>query len=250
MRKALGIVSFGTSCKDAELSCIRPVERAIAEAFADREIYRAFTSRIIVRRLKERGETVENETELLERLRAEGCGEIALAATHVIPGLEYEKLLRAADGLKVSEPLIANGEDELWMAALLEGIAAEEGRTLLAMGHGADHAADEAYSRIRRKLSGRAFIACAEGECTLETILPELESLSEKKVVLMPMMLVAGVHAQSGLAGDGEQSWRSILEARGFDVRVRMQGLGALKAVQQRYVEKVRRAVECADGRM
>ena len=244
MKKAIGIVSFGTSYKDAELSCICPVEQAIAQAFPDRDTFRAFTSRIIARIMKKRGEHIENEIELLERLKAENYEDILLVTTHIIPGFEYEKLTKIADGLKVSEPLIVNEEDEQWLASLLEEIAAEEGRTLLVMGHGTDHAADETYARIQKKLPGNVFVGCAEGERTLVTILPELEALHKKEVVLMPMMLVAGDHAKNDLAGDDEDSWKSILTAKGFDVRVRMQGLGALKAVQQRYVEKVRKIAE------
>ena len=244
MKKAIGIVSFGTSHKDAELSCICPVEQAIAEAFPDRETFRAFTSRIIARIMKKRGENVENEQEMLQRLKAEGYEEIVLATTHIIPGFEYEKLTSVADGMNVSEPLIVSEEDEAWMASLLESIAAEEESTLLVMGHGTEHDADGIYARIQKKLSGNVFVGCAEGARTLENILPELEKLEKKEVVLMPMMLVAGDHAKNDLAGDDEDSWKSVLTAKGFDVRVRMQGLGALKAVQQRYVEKVRKVVE------
>lgn len=244
MKKAIGIVSFGTSHKDAELSCICPVEQAIAQAFPDRDTFRAFTSRIIARIMKKRGENVENEQEMLERLKAENYEDILLVTTHIIPGFEYEKLTRVAEGCRVSEPLIACGDDEEWMANLLEEIAAEEGCVLLVMGHGTDHAADEIYARIQKKTSGNVFVGCAEGERTLEAIMAELEALEKKEVVLMPMMLVAGDHAKNDLAGDDEDSWKSVLTAKGFDVRVRMQGLGALKAVQQRYVEKVRKAAE------
>lgn len=244
MKKAIGIVSFGTSYKDAELFCICPIEKAIAEAFPDREARRAFTSRIIARKMKNCGEQIENEVEMLERLKAEGYEDIVLVPTHVIPGFEYEKLRKAAEGVKVSEPLILNEEDEQWMAELLEGIAAEEGRTLLVMGHGTDHAADGTYARIQKKLSGNVYVACVEGERTLETIIPKLESMEKKEVALMPLMLVAGDHARNDLAGDDEDSWKSILTAKGFDVRVRMQGLGALETVQRRYVEKARKAIE------
>ncbi len=244
MKKAIGIVSFGTSHKDAELSCIRPVEQAIAEAFPDRDTFRAFTSRIIARIMKKRGEYVENEDEMLKRLKKEGYEDILLVSTHIIPGFEYEKLTKIANGLKVSEPLITSEEDAQWMASLLEEIAQEEERTLLVMGHGTDHAADETYARIQRKLSKNVLVGCAEGEHTLETILPKLETLEKKEIVLMPMMLVAGDHAKNDLAGDDEDSWKSILTSKGFDVRVRMQGLGAFKAVQQRYVQKVQKIAQ------
>lgn len=244
MKKAVGIVSFGTSYKDAELSCICPIEQAVAQAFPDREPRRAFTSRIIARKMNNRGESIENEIEMLDRLKVEGYEDVLLVATHVIPGFEYEKLLAVADGFKVSEPLIADEDDEQWMADILEDIARAEGRRLLVMGHGTDHASDGIYARLQGKLSENVFVACVEGVRTLQTILPELEKMENKAVVLMPMMVVAGDHANNDLAGDDEDSWKSILTARGFDVRVRMQGLGALKKVQDRYVEKAHKALK------
>lgn len=244
MKKAIGVVSFGTTHKDAELSCILPVEQAIAQAFPEHDVFRAFTSRIVARILKSRGESVESEAELIERLKSEGYEEITLVPTHIIPGFEYEKLKTAAVGLSVSEPLIVTDDDRRWMARLLGKIAAEEKRTLLVMGHGTDHAADETYLRIQQDASQNVFVACAEGERTLETILPELQSLERKEITLMPLMLVAGDHAQNDLAGNDDDSWKSILTAQGFDVRVRMQGLGALEEVRERYVEKLRKVLK------
>lgn len=244
MKKAILAVSFGTSCEEAERSCIRPVEDALRRAFPDWEVRRAFTSRMILKKLKNRGIASENEIEALERLRAEGFESIAVAPTHIIPGQEYEVVAHGAQGLKVSEPLLAGDEDLVWMADLLSKIAAEEGGKLLLMGHGTEHAADATYERLRQKLPKNVYLACVEGSHTLGEILPELEQMEDRKIALMPLMLVAGDHARNDMAGDEEDSWKSILTAHGFDVRVRMQGLGALEAVQQKFVEKVRRIVE------
>ncbi|MDO4866368.1 MAG: sirohydrochlorin cobaltochelatase [Clostridia bacterium] len=244
MKQAIVVVSFGTTHKDAEQSAIAPVERAIGRAFPDWEVCRAWTSRIIARRLAERGEPVENEAEALERLTREGCGRVVLAATHIIPGREYGLVKAAAGAWPVSAPLLETEEDLRWMAALLDGIAAEEGRTLLVMGHGTEHAADETYARLRKLLPERVKLACVEGSHDLEGLLPELDALPEKKLTLMPLMLVAGDHAKNDLAGEGPDSWKGRLEARGFDIAARLQGLGALEAVQERFVQKVRSAVE------
>ncbi len=244
MKKAIIVVSFGTTHADAEESCIRPVERALAAAFPDREIHRAWTSRIIARRLAARGETVENETEALARLRAVGCEDITFVTTHMIRGQEYERVLAVADGLPVSAPLLDTEADLKWMAGLLDGIAAEEGRTLLVMGHGTDHAADETYARLRSVLTDRVKLACVEGRHALDGILDALEAVPGKRLTLMPLMLVAGDHARNDLAGDASDSWKSILLARGFDVRARLTGLGALKSVQRRFVEKAGEAMK------
>lgn len=244
MKKAIIVVGFGTTHADAEASCIRPVERALAAAFPDRDVHRAWTSRIIARRLAARGETVENETEALARLRAEGCGDIAFVCTHMIRGKEYERVLAVADGLPVSAPLLDTEGDLEWMAGLLDGIAAAEGRTLLVMGHGTDHAADETYARLRTVLTDRVKLACVEGRHALEGILDALEAVPGKALTLMPLMLVAGDHAMNDLAGDAPDSWKNILLSRGFDVRARLTGLGALEPVQRRFVEKTGAALK------
>ena len=238
MRRAIIAVSFGTTHRDAEERCIRPVEAALRGAFPEWEVRRAWTSRFICKKLRARGESIEDETEALARLRAEGVERIALAATHMIRGQEYERVERAANGLPVSAPLLDSDADLRWMAGLLGGIALEEGRTLLVMGHGTDHAANATYARLRAALPDRVRLACVEGEYSLDASLPELEALPDKRLALMPLMLVAGDHARNDLAGDGEDSWLSRLRALGFDATVRMQGLGALPAVQRRFVEK------------
>ena len=240
MKKAIVVVSFGTTHRDAEASCIRPVEAALSAAFPDWEIRRAWTSRIIARRLAARGEAVENETEALERLRSEGYERIAFVPTHMIRGQEYERVTAVAAGLPVSAPLLDTGEDLKWMAALLDGIATAEGRTLLVMGHGTDHAADATYARLRATLTDRVKLACVEGRYALDGVMDELEAVPGRALTLMPLMLVAGDHAKNDLAGDEGDSWKSRLEAWGFDIRLRLEGLGASVAVQQRFVEKAR----------
>lgn len=238
MKKAILAVSFGTSYAEVEQSCIRPVEDALRAASPEYDVYRAFTSRIIMRKLCGQGVIIESEKEALARLNAEGYDEIIVVPTHIIPGHEYEKVCAAATGYRTSKPLLSEEADLDWMAGVLSEIASEENRPLLLMGHGTDHAANEVYARLRAKLAGNVFLACVEGECSLEQLLPELDALSEKTLTLMPLMLVAGDHARNDLAGDEDDSWKSILTARGFDVHVRMQGLGALKDVQQRFVDK------------
>lgn len=243
MKQAILTVSFGTSIPEAERSCIRPVEEAVRRAFPEWEVRRAFTSRIIMRKMKARGEAVDSETEALERLRADGFDSIVVAPTHIIPGEEYGRVCAAAEGWRISEPLLANDGDLDWMAGVLAGVAREEGRALLMMGHGTEHAADEIYARLRERLPEDVFLACVEGAHSLETALPALERLPGRKLTLAPLMLVAGDHARNDMAGDGEDSWRSVLTARGFDVRIRLQGLGALESVRQRFVEKIRKVM-------
>lgn len=238
MKKAMLAVSFGTSYEEAERSCIRPVEEALGRAFPDHELRRAYTSRKIIKKLRGQGIVVDTETEALEKLCAEGYEEICIVPTHILNGLEYEKVKDAAKGIAISEPLLESEDDLDWMAELLGEIAAEEGRSLLMMGHGTEHAADATYARLRTKLPDGVYLACVEGEHSLQKLLPKLNALEKKELALMPMMLVAGDHAHNDMAGEDEDSWKSILEKQGFDLRIRMQGLGALEKVQQRFVQK------------
>lgn len=241
MKKAMLVVSFGTSYAEAERSCIRPVEEALAQAFPQYELRRAFTSRKIIKKLRGQGIAVDSESEALEKLRAEGYAQICIVPTHVLHGIEYEMVKQAAGGCPVSEPLLETQADLAWMAELLGEIAAEEGEKLLMMGHGTEHAADETYALLRKVLPEDVYLACVEGEHSLEKLLPELNELSEKRLALMPLMLVAGDHAHNDMAGEDGDSWKSILEAQGFALKIRMQSLGALKKVQQRFVEKAGR---------
>ena len=186
---------------------------------------------------------MENEVEALDRLRRAGYGRIAFVPTHMIRGEEYARVTAVADGLPVSAPLLDTGEDLKWMAGLLDGIAGEEGRTLLVMGHGTDHAADETYARLRGELTDRVKLACVEGRHALEEIWDALEAVPGRALTLMPLMLVAGDHAKHDLAGDSPDSWKNRLLAWGFDVRARLTGLGALADVRRRFVEKAARAL-------
>ena len=188
MKQAILAVSFGTTYASAEESCIRPVEAALAKANPDCAVRRAYTARIVMRRLQERGTPVPSVPEALSSLRAEGYSPITIASTHIIPGTEYDMLREAAEGCPVSEPLLANDADLSWMAAL--------------------------------------------------------DALPEKKITIAPLMLVAGDHAHNDLAGEDDDSWKSILERRGFTVQVRMRGLGAEEAVRQRFCEKVAKVLQ------
>lgn len=240
MKRAIVAVSFGTTHEDAERTCIRPVEDALRAAFPDWEVFRAWTSRMIAKKLRARGTPVESEAEAVARLRAGGYAPIALVSTHIIRGQEYGSL--AATGLPVSAPLLDGEEDLEWMAGLLGGIADAEGRTLLVMGHGTEHAADRTYARLRERLPGNVKLACVEGALGLDGILDGLDAAPGRALTLMPLMLVAGEHARNDLAGGGD-SWKNRLEGLGFDVRVRLQGLGALEDVRRRFVRKAEAVV-------
>lgn len=239
MKRAIIIAAFGSASAEVIERDLRPIERIVAATHPDAQICLAFTSDFIIRRLREQGIQAESVAETIARLKADGFNLISVLPALVIPGMEYARLVEASDGCTVAPPLLASESDLDWMTGLLASIAEEEGRPLLVMGHGSDSEADEIYASLRQKLPGNIFLACFEGSCTLGQILPSLEALPYKQLTLMPLMLTAGTHALRDLAGDGEHSWKSILESAGFAVRLRLQGLGSLSAVQQRFAQKI-----------
>lgn len=243
MKRSILAVSFGTSYPEAERSCILPIEMALKQSFPMHCVRRAFTSRIIIEKLRKRGQIIDSETEAIERLRQEKCKDITIVPTHILHGIEYELVRDAAGGLPVSEPLLETDEDLRWMADMLGRIAAEEGRPVLMMGHGTEHAADETYVRLRNHLPEGVYVACVEGAHGLDGQLASLKRLPKRMLTLMPLMLVAGDHARNDMAGDAPDSWKSVLTRHGFDVRIRMQGLGALPVVQQRFLEKAKKVI-------
>lgn len=242
MKKAVLTVSFGTTVPSEDAACIRPIEDRLRQVFPDCEIRRAFTSRIILGKLAQKGVFIENETDAIARLRHEGFEEITVVPTTVIPGGEYEKIRAASTGCRLSEPLLCCADDLFWLSGLLSDIAAQESQPLLLMGHGTDHAADEIYAQLQKVLPRDVYLACLHGGASLESVLPELDRIPGRQLTLMPLMLVAGRHAREHLAGDGSDSWKRILEVRGFQVHVRMQGLGSLEAVRSRFAEKAAHA--------
>lgn len=246
MKKAIVVASVGTSRVEAERSCIRPVEEALERAFAQWEVFRAYSSRGILRKLRAQGRAADSVEERLCRLQEAGYARILIVPTHMLCGSEYEVICQAAGEAPIAEPLLANDADFAWMAALLSEIAGAEDRLLLVMGHGADHAADAAYARLQGMLPKNVHIACLKGAHALKNKLKDLDALPRKQITLMPLMLTAGEHAHNEMAGDGADSWKSILEGRGFEVRIRMQGLGALAQVQERFVDKARSAARTA----
>lgn len=241
MKKAIIAVSFGTSHPEADAQCILPVEAALKAAFPDRAFRRAFTSAAIIEKLRPSNREIENLPEAIERLESEGFDSISIVSTHIVGGDSYGQVKAAAKGFPVSPPLLDTESDCLWMANLLSEIAEAEGRHLLVMGHGVGSEADAIYIRLKQKLPRNIFLACIKGDLSLGSILSELDALPEKKITLMPLMLTAGDHARKILAGDNPASWKSILEGRGFNIRIRMQGLGAFPAVQKRFIEKARK---------
>ena len=256
MKKAILAVSFGTSYPDTLRKTIAATEQALAEAFPDWEVRRAFTSGMIIRKLKERdGVEIENVNQAMHRLEGEGYTHVAVQSTHVMHGEEYEKMLsqlepyRMRMKISVGMPLLHSEEDYLSVAkALLNWLPTlDADEALVLMGHGTTHFANSAYAQMEHMLQAhcdRVYLATVEGYPTLDSVERQLAKRPEiRRLMLAPFMLVAGDHARNDMSGD-EDSWAEQLKQAGYTVRCILQGLGECSAIRELFVEHCRQAME------
>ena len=234
--KALIAVSFGTSVPEAE-AAIEHVEAALRATCPDRKFLRAYTSRIICRKLAREGRPVLSPEASLEQLEAEGCRDVVIQPTHLTPGDEYEKLCRIAaeyaqrfDTLRVGKPLIATEDDLLALTEIVCLHYPVSDEALLLMGHGSDHIANMIYPALQTafRLQGRenVFVGTVEGWPGLTDCLRQLMTARYRNITLAPLMLVAGDHARNDMSGDGDDSWKTVLQNQGLSVTCTLEGLG------------------------
>lgn len=251
-KKVILVVSFGTSYNETRALTIDAIENEIAKAYPDYEIRRAFTSQIIIDKLADRDNLkIDNVTQAMDKLVADGVKTLVVQPTHVMDGFEYEEMVEAIKPyedkftkIAYGLPLLMSDEDfKEVMNILVEETKAydQEGSALLFMGHGTEHPANASYQKLADLLHENGhnnyLIGTVEGEPILEEIIPQLEALNAKKVFLLPFMIVAGDHANNDLAGDEEDSWKTQLKAKGYEVEPVLKGLGEYDGIQQMFVE-------------
>ena len=245
------VVSFGTSFNDNRRATIGAVEDALEKAFPEWSVRRAFTSQIIIDHVKSRdGEVIDNVTEALERAVANGVKELVVQPTHLMDGYEYndllDEVLRYADSfdkIKIGQPLLLTDDD---FNAVADAIVAatsqyDDGETAIVfMGHGTEAESNGVYEKMQGVLDAKGmehyFIGTVEAYPDLEQVLAAVKQGSYKRVVLRPLMVVAGDHANNDMAGDDKDSWKSVFEAEGYQVECVLEGLGSLEAIRQMYV--------------
>ena len=256
MKKAILAVSFGTTYPDTLRQTIAATEQALAQAFPDWEVRRAFTSGMIIRKLKQRDSVeIENVAQAMQRLEEEGFTHVAVQSTHVMHGEEYEKMLSQLEPFRlrmkvsVGMPLLHAEEDYNAVAeALLNWLPPlEQDEALVLMGHGTTHFANSAYAQMEHMLQShcdRVYLATVEGYPTLDRVERQLAKRPEiRRLMLAPFMLVAGDHARNDMSGQ-EDSWAAQLQAAGYLVRCILQGLGECAQIRELFVSHCRTAVE------
>ena len=257
-KPVLLVVSFGTSFNESRALTIGAVEQALQAAYPGYEVRRAFTSQVILDILKERdGLEIDNVEQALARLTADGVREVVIQPTHIMTGSEYHDVLREAaawtgrfDSMKMGRALVTLERDyDTLIRILAEDTAGldPENTAVVYMGHGTEHEANETYHKLQRKLweQGYAnyFVGTVEAEPTVEDVLALVRETSARQVVLIPLMLVAGDHANNDMAGQEEGSWKDLFEKAGYAVQCWLKGLGQYPAIQQMLVGHVADAI-------
>ncbi|MTI46572.1 MAG: sirohydrochlorin cobaltochelatase [Firmicutes bacterium] len=251
MKKGILVVSFGTSYENTRKACIESVEKRIEKEFPKSEVRRAFTSNIIINKLKKRDSLIiDTPEQALNKMKNEGFDEVIIQPTHIIPGKEYEEIVETVKAFKDSfekvtmgRPLLTMNKDyKIAVDALKHQLPdMKENEAVLLMGHGTYHHANACYSCLQSVINDEElnlFVGTVEGYPELDDIIPKLNKANINEVTLMPFMLVAGDHAVNDLVGE-EDSWKSILEEQGFKVKVHMSGLGENSKYQDIYVNHV-----------
>ncbi len=250
-QKALVCASFGTTVPTAAAD-IAGVEQALAAAAPGWQLLRAYTSGMVRTALAGRGQPEDSVPEALARAAAAGCRRVLVQPTHFLWGVEYDKLkaqaLAAAPGfdwLRVGRPLLDDTRDLRALAGAIGALyPAEPGRAVVLMGHGSAHRANVVYPALQGifELQSRPDIrvGTVEGWPGLAEVCAALARSRASRVLLVPLMLVAGDHAQNDMAGPSPHSWRSVLAGQGYRVDWVRHGLGSEKAVQDLYAAHLR----------
>lgn len=257
MKKALLVVSFGTSYAETRAKNIESCEQQLAAAFPDRDFYRAFTSSMIIRKLKERDNMhIFNPEEALHHLHKQGYEDVAIQSLHIINGDEYEKIVSQIDkfrplfrSLRVGKPLLSSFEDYMQLidALQLQIPELKEDERVVFMGHGATHHAFSAYACLDHIMTNSGFpgrVGAVESYPEIDLIIKGLKADNIRKVHLMPLMLVAGDHAINDMASDEEDSWKTQLEEAGIEATPWLQGLGENYMIRQMFAEHLAQTMD------
>lgn len=250
MKKAIIAASFGTTYAHGLEKSISAVEELLRREFYGYEVRRAFTSSMVIAALKKRGERIDSVGEALEKLAVQGFSEVIIQPTHIISGFEYDKILDAAKeykdrfkSLKVGAPLLDSDDDIERICDFFEMEFGSENATAL-MGHGTEHSANSLYSRFAEKCRQKGykniFVGTVEGTPVIDDIIPQIKAGGYKKVIVTPLMFVAGDHANNDMAGDEPESWKSRLEKAGFEVVSVVKGLGEYPEIQSMYAQHIK----------
>ena len=253
------VVSFGTSYNDNRRETIGAIEKAMQTAFPDYSVRRGFTSQIIIDHVNKRdGEKIDNVTEALDRAVDNGVKTLVVQPTHLMNGLEYndlkDELATYSDSFEkiaLGEPLLTSDDDfQKVMNAIVDATKEyDDGETAICfMGHGTEAESNQVYTKMQETLKAAGhnnyFVGTVEATPSLEDVIAAVKESGCKKVVLRPLMIVAGDHANNDMAGDEDGSWKTEFEKAGFEVTTVVEGLGSVPAIQDLFVAHAQAAID------
>ena len=264
-KKAILVVSFGTTYPETMKVTIEAVENKMKAEFPDYEVRRAFTSRIIIKKLAERdGVMIDTEKEALAKLKAEGFSEVIVQPLHISAGEEFDMVkdvvkhleaTKAFDKIALGRPILyymgQEGKTDDYLAAAkaleLQYPKQKKNEAIVLMGHGGVHPGNSSYAAMQLKLNDAGYkniyVYTVEGYPSLEQVMAKLKANRVKKVTLMPFMLVAGDHATNDMAGEEKDSAKNVLLAAGFKVDTYLHGMGENVNIQEIYVQHTKDAI-------
>lgn len=253
-KKAILAVSFGTSHNDTREVTIDAIEKDMKDAFPDYALYRAWTSKMIIRKLKSRDHVhIHTVKEAMEQMRADGITDVLVQPTHVINGIENDLMKEDAlsyrddfHSISFGDPLLTSEQDSLDViqAVVDEFPDLDPEDALVFMGHGTTHYANSIYAALDYTFKDRGFknifLGTVEAYPSMETLMKMVKEYNPRKVILAPFMIVAGDHAKNDMAGDDPESWYNQFKAAGFDTEARFKGLGEYTGIRKILVEHLR----------
>ena len=240
------VISFGTSYNDNRRLTIGAVEEAMEKAFPDWSVRRAFTAQLIIDRLQRRdGQVIDNVGQALDRAVENGVKRLVIQPTHLLDGLEYNDVVNEAaqyadafEVMAIGAPLLTSDEDFQIVSKVMAESAAQydDGKTAICfMGHGTEAASNAIYAKMQQVMADAGytnyFIGTVEAAPTLDDVLALIQAGSYERVVLQPMMIVAGDHANNDMAGEDEDAWKTVFENAGYEVECVLKGLGEYEAI-------------------
>ena len=277
------VVSFGTSYNDSRVNDIKSIEDALQEAYPDWSVRRAFTAQIIINHIQARdGEKIDNMTQALERAVANGVKNLVVQPTHLMHGAEYDEMCAAIDeyrdqfeSVSIAEPLLGEvGSDATVINADKEAVAKaitaaaveasgfdsleaakEAGAAFVFLGHGTAHVAKVSYSQMSTQMQQlgyeNVFIGTVEGEpeeTACESVIEKVQAAGYTTVILRPLMVVAGDHANNDMAGSDDDSWKPMFEDAGLTVNCQIAGLGGIADIQALYIAHTQAAIDALNA--
>lgn len=257
-KKAILVVSFGTSHNDTRKVTIDKIESDIAQAYPDFSIYRAWTSKMIIKKVLERDHVhILNVCEAMEQMIQDDISELIVQPTHVINGIENDLMKQDVlsysnhfSSIRFGTPLLTSTSDNDFV---VEAVAQELGSSLgndevlVLMGHGTTHYANSVYAALDYTFKdhgySKIFLGTVEAYPSMESILRQIKALHPRRVVLAPFMIVAGDHAKNDLAGDNSDSWRCQFEQAGLEVSCILKGLGEYPKIRQLLLNHIKESI-------